>query len=171
MVDSTRLITTVLCTQGYENNIVNVWDPLYCHFDVISVNEYLGWYVPWQGPPKDTKWRMVCDNKPVLISEFGGEALYGNHNGPADEAAWWNEEYQEQIYKNQVELFATIPNLCGTFPWILADFRSLSRMNQVYQKGWNRKGLLSDRGERKKAWFVLKAYYDSVEGEECRIKN
>jgi beta-glucuronidase len=35
-------------------------------------------------------------------------------------------------------------------------------MHPVYQNGWNRKGLISDRGDKKKAWFILKAYYDSV---------
>jgi beta-glucuronidase len=161
LMDSTRLITSVINSQEYENNIVNVWDPLYRYFDVISINEYFGWYAPWQGLPKDTKWKMVFEDKPVIISEFGGEALYGNHSGPADEAACWNEEYQEQIYKNQVELFATVPNLVGVCPWILADFRSLGRLHPKYQNGWNRKGLLSDRGDKKKAWYIMKKYYYS----------
>jgi beta-glucuronidase len=29
----------------------------------------------------------------------------------------------------------------------------------VYQKGYNRKGLLSERGEKKKAWKVMREYY------------
>ncbi len=164
--DSTRLTTTVLCTQGYENNIINVWDTIYKHFDIISLNEYLGWYVPWQGNPDETKWKLICKDKPVFISEFGGEALYGNHEGPADEAAWWNEEYQENIYIKQVEMFEHVPNLIGVSPWILVDFRSSGRMHPVYQRGWNRKGLLSDKGEKKKAWYVMKKYYDSIKNTE-----
>lgn len=167
-LDPTRLTTTVICTQGYNNNEFNVWDPLYNYFDVISINEYLGWYTPWQGLPKDTKWKLVNTNKPVIISEFGGEALYGNTTEPKDAASSWNEAYQEQIYKDQIEMFATVPNLAGVCPWILCDFRSLSRLHPVYQKGWNRKGLLSDKGEKKKAWYVLKAYY---ENENNNIEN
>ena len=157
-LDNTRLITSVINNQGYNNNIVDVHDPLYNYFDVISVNEYIGWYVPWQGKPEDTKWKLIVD-KPVIISEFGGEALYGSNYGPTNEAAYWTEEYQEQIYKNQIAMFKAMPNLAGVCPWILVDYRSLGRMHPVYQKGWNRKGLLSDRGDKKKAWYILHDYY------------
>nr|WP_294932265.1 glycoside hydrolase family 2 TIM barrel-domain containing protein [uncultured Flavobacterium sp.] len=157
-IDSTRLITHVINTQGYTNNSFNVWDPLYKHSDLIAINEYIGWYVPWQGKPSDAKWQFAFPDKPVFISEFGGEALYGS-NGPADKASGWNEEYQKQIYVDQIELFKTIPNLCGTSPWLLFDYKSLGRMNQVYQKGYNRKGLLSEKGEKKKAWYIMNEYY------------
>jgi beta-glucuronidase len=161
-LDSTRLITSVINDQHYNNNAINVWDTLYRHFDIISLNEYLGWYVPWQGRPQNVKWNFVCKDKPIVISEFGGEALYGNNKGPKDEAASWSEEYQEQIFKDQVEMLKAIPDLCGTFPWLLVDYRSPGRMHPVYQNGWNRKGLLSDHGDKKKAWYILKAYYEST---------
>ena len=161
-LDSTRLITSVINDQHYNNNAINVWDTLYRHFDIISLNEYLGWYVPWQGRPEDVKWNFVCKDKPIVISEFGGEALYGNNKGPKDEAASWSEEYQEQIFKDQVEMLKAIPDLCGTFPWLLVDYRSPGRMHPVYQNGWNRKGLLSYHGDKKKAWYILKAYYEST---------
>jgi beta-glucuronidase len=161
-LDSTRLITSVINDQSYNNNILNVWDTLYRHFDIISLNEYLGWYVPWQGRPQDVKWNLVCNDKPVVISEFGGEALYGNNNGPKDEAASWSEDYQEQIYKDQTEMLKTVPDLSGICPWLLVDYRSSGRMHPVYQNGWNRKGLISDRGDKKKAWYILKAYYETV---------
>ena len=145
-------------TQGYGNNTFNVWDPLYNYSDLIALNEYIGWYIPWQGKPSETKWNIDFPDKPVFISEFGGEALYGS-NGPTDEAAYWTEEYQEQIYKDQIEMFNTIPNLCGVCPWILFDYRSLGRMNQLYQNGYNRKGLISEKGEKKKAWYIMNKYY------------
>jgi beta-glucuronidase len=161
-LDSTRLITSVINDQKYNNNIISVWDTLYRHFDFISLNEYLGWYVPWQGRPADVKWNLAFRDKPIIISEFGGEALYGNKNWPKDEASSWSEDYQEQIYEDQIQLLKTVPDLCGIFPWLLVDFRSSGRMQQVYQNGWNRKGLLSDRGDKKKAWLILKDYYESI---------
>ncbi len=160
-LDTTRLIVHVVNTQGYGNNTFKVWDPLYKYSDLIALNEYIGWYIPWQGKPSDTKWNIEFPDKPVFISEFGGEALYGNHGGAVDEAAYWTETYQENIYKNQVEMFANIPNLCGVCPWLLFDYRSLGRMNQVYQKGYNRKGLISENGEKKKAWYIMNNYYKS----------
>jgi beta-glucuronidase len=42
----------------------------------------------------------------------------------------------------------------------LFDYRSTSRLHPVYQKGYNRKGLLSETGNKKKAWYRMKAYYD-----------
>lgn len=85
--------------------------------------------------------------------------MYGNNDGPTDEAAYWTEEYQEKIYTDQVEMFKTVPNLAGVCPWLLFDYRSLGRMHSVYQKGYNRKGLLSEKGEKKKAWYVMKEYF------------
>lgn len=161
-LDSTRLITSVINNQGYKDNIINVWDPLYKHSDIISINEYMGWYVPWQGNPEETKWKIVFDDKPVFISEFGGEALYGSNFGPKDEAAYWSEKYQEQIYKDQITMFKNVPNLAGVCPWLLFDYRSPGRMHPVYQNGWNRKGLVSEKVEKKNSWFVMKEYYESI---------
>lgn len=164
-LDNTRLMTTVFNNQSYENGVMNVYDPVYNYFDIISLNEYIGWYIPWQGKPAATQWKFVA-NKPVIISEFGGEALYGSNYGPKDEAAYWSEEYQEQIYKDQIEMFKKTPNLAGVCPWILVDYRSLGRMHPIYQKGWNRKGLLSEKGEKKKAWYVMKAYYETIKNDK-----
>jgi beta-glucuronidase len=160
LLDSTRLITSVINDQHYKNDSIRVWDTLYKYFDVMSINEYLGWYVPWQGKPSDTKWQLIYQ-KPIIISEFGGEAKFGSNRGPKDEAASWSEEYQEQIYKDQVKLFEVTPNLAGVCAWILIDYRSPTRMHPVYQQGYNRKGLLSELGEKKKAWYVLNQYYKS----------
>lgn len=160
-IDSARLITHVINTQRYANNAFDVRDTLYRHADLVSINEYIGWYTPWQGSPAATKWNLVCPEKPVFISEFGGEALYGNQQGPTDEASNWTEDYQAKIYRDQIEMFNTVPNLCGVCPWLLFDYRSLGRMHPVYQKGYNRKGLLSDKGEKKKAWYIMKEYYKS----------
>jgi beta-glucuronidase len=158
-IDSTRLINHVINTQSYTNNAFNVSDPLYEYSDLICINEYIGWYIPWQGKPSDIKWSFAYPDKPVFISEFGAEALYGSNAGPTDEASGWTEEYQKQVYIDQIEMFKTIPNLCGISPWLLFDYKSLGRMNQVYQKGYNRKGLLSEKGEKKKAWYIMNEYY------------
>ncbi len=158
-IDSTRLITHVVNSQTYTNNVFNVSDTIYKYVDIISLNEYIGWYIPWQGNPADIKWKLKYPDKPIFISEFGAEALYGNKTGVANEAAYWREEYQQQIYVDQLKMFSTIPDLCGVCPWILFDYRSSGRMHPVYQKGYNRKGLLSEKGEKKMAWHIIQQYY------------
>lgn len=107
--------------------------------------------------PEEAVWDVVPD-KPLIISEFGGEALYGQH-GDEEVASSWSEEYQAKLYKDNIEMFNHIPNLCGVSPWILFDFRSPFRFHPTNQSGWNRKGLLSDQGLRKKAWYIMHDYY------------
>jgi beta-glucuronidase len=50
-------------------------------------------------------------------------------------------------------------------PWILVDFKSPRRNLPVIQDGWNRKGLISDQGYKKQAFYVLKEFYDKLEKE------
>jgi len=161
MLDPTRLITSAFNHVKYEKNQVTIDDSLSKALDVVGVNEYIGWYVQWPAKPEEMEWKFPF-NKPLIMSEFGGEALYGNH-GSSDTASSWSEEYQEQVYKDQLTMFKKISFLRGTAPWILADFRSPGRMHPIYQQGWNRKGLLSDKGFKKKAWFVLHDYYKEME--------
>ena len=132
-------------------------DPFTANLDVVAVNKYMGWYHPWPLSPEEAVWDVVPD-KPLIISEFGGEALYGQH-GDEEVASSWSEEYQAKLYKDNIEMFNHIPNLCGVSPWILFDFRSPFRFHPTNQSGWNRKGLLSDQGLRKKAWYIMHDYY------------
>jgi len=44
-------------------------------------------------------------------------------------------------------------------PWILTDFRSPRRPLPRIQDFYNRKGLISSRGERKQAFYVLQRFY------------
>jgi hypothetical protein len=48
-----------------------------------------------------------------------------------------------------------IPQLRGMSPWILMDFRSPRRQLPGIQDGFNRKGLISDQGEKKQAFYIL----------------
>jgi len=156
-LDNSRLITAAFNNVKFHGNKISFTDTVMIHLDLISVNEYLGWYKTWPEDPGNVIWENTY-NKPLIISEFGGEAVF-NHEGDPDSASTWSEGYLERIYLAQIKMFKNIPSLRGTCPWILADFRSPGRMHPVYQQGWNRKGLLSDRGERKKAWYVMRSYY------------
>jgi beta-glucuronidase len=160
-LDSTRLITSAFNHVVYDKNTVTIEDPLSESLDVLAVNEYLGWYSQWRAKPEAMQWKSLY-NKPLIMSEFGGEALYGKH-GPADVLSSWSEESQEKIYEDQVNMFKKIPFLRGTCPWILVDFRSPTRRHPVYQQGWNRKGLLGNNGLKKRAWFVMKNYYVEID--------
>jgi beta-glucuronidase len=158
--DPTRLVTAALLVHG-QGDTKYIDDPLGKALDVIGFNEYIGWY---EGTPQtaDTmQWKVAYD-KPLVVSEFGGGAKYGLH-GPDTER--WTEEYQASIYKHQIGMLNRIPQLRGMTPWVLMDFRSPVRQLPGIQDGFNRKGLLSDQGQKKQAFFVLqKAYRDKAVG-------
>jgi beta-glucuronidase len=160
-LDSTRLITSAFNHVIYEKNTVTIEDPLSEVLDVLAVNEYLGWYSPWRARPDEMQWKSLY-NKPLIMSEFGGEALYGTH-GPADILSTWSEEAQAEIYSQQIAMFKHIPFLRGTCPWILVDFRSPTRMHSKFQQGWNRKGLIGSNGLKKMAWTIMQRYYKDID--------
>lgn len=159
-MDSTRLISSALHNNRTVGNKIYIEEDIINSLDIIAINRYLGWYAKWPANPEDVEW-ISTFNKPMIMTEFGAEALYGTH-GPNDVAGIWSEDYQAQLYRDNIKMFKNIPFLRGTTPWILADFRTPFRMQPSFQDGWNRKGLLSDKGEKKEAWYVMKDYYDSI---------
>jgi beta-glucuronidase len=51
-------------------------------------------------------------------------------------------------------MFSTIPNLAGVCPWLLFDGGSPGRLHPVYQV-FNRKGLISEERNKKRAWYTM----------------
>jgi beta-glucuronidase len=159
--DPSRLVTAALLVRT-EGNTKIIDDPLGKSLDVIGFNEYIGWYDKDADAADTTVWKTAPDlsDKPLIVSEFGGGAKAGLH-GPVTER--WSEEYQANIYRHQVPMLHNIPNLRGDSAWILMDFRSPIRVLPNIQDGFNRKGLVSNQGQKKAAFFVLqKAYKDNA---------
>lgn len=154
-LDNTRLIAAALEVHRNGTEVI-VDDPLGEKIDLVSFNEYAGWY--WGGTPDEIgKYHFnIKYSKPVVVSEFGADALGGFY---ADDKTKFSEEYQEALYESQIALLSTIKGLRGMTPWILADFRSPRRQHPVYQNFWNRKGLISETGSKKKAFYTLKSFY------------
>lgn len=155
-VDPTRLTTAALLAKEGKNEF-SLEDPLGEFVDVMGCNEYIGWYtLPAELAPS-IKWTSKF-NKPLIMSEFGAEAVAGLH-GSADEI--WTEEYQNRIFENQVKMLNNIPFLRGTSVWALMDFRSPLRLLPIKQDFFNRKGIVSDMGIKKMAFFTLKNWYQT----------
>jgi len=161
-IDTTRLITAAfdLVRFNRDRQVFVMNDPFIKELDVVAINKYMGWYHQWPVTPDKATWD-VAKGQPLIISEYGGEALYGT-TGDADVVSSWSEDYQATLYRDNLEMFKNIPNLRGTSPWILFDFRSPFRFHPTNQEDWNRKGLVSDQGFRKKAWYIMKEYYDNI---------
>lgn len=153
-LDSTRLLSAAT-ELSYEGNTLKLDDPLAEHLDVIGANEYLGWYGGRPEDIPDYTWESAY-NKPLVVSEFGGGALYNFHGDPATR---WSEEYQASVYRNQLKMLDRIPFLAGVCPWILVDFLSPRRLLPDIQDYFNRKGLISERGYKKQAFYIMQEYY------------
>jgi beta-glucuronidase len=155
-LDSTRLIgaasdkATHIDAQHMALN-----DPLGEYLDVIGLNEYVGWYFGKKEDADQIQWTFKYQ-KPVIITEFGGGAQYGLHG---DSDTRFTEEYQASLYEHQLTMLNKIPALAGMSPWVLMDFRSPRRTLAGIQDYFNRKGLFSDRGQRKQAFYVLQKFY------------
>ncbi len=156
-LDPTRLVTAALLTIPSNDPAVHIDDPLGDHVDVIGVNQYLGWYYGERSTIADVRWTSAF-GKPIVFSELGAGAKAGLH-GTADEI--WTEEFQAAVYQAQLAMIDAQTECAGLSPWILKDFRTPLRVLPGIQDGYNRKGLVSEEGERKLAFDVVEAYYRS----------
>lgn len=162
-MDPTRLISAAMEFHNPPENdahkIVN--DPFGAYTDILSFNEYVGWYDGLPEKIDRVTWEIGYE-KPVVISEFGAGALFGMRG---DALTRFSEEYQADLYERTVKMLERIPGFSGATPWVLVDFRSPRRPLADVQDGWNRKGLIDDNGQRKQAFYVLQRYYEAKAAE------
>jgi beta-glucuronidase len=153
-LDPTRPVTSALYTQHIEGDSATLPDTFADALDVIGINEYIGWY---GGTPESADTiRWTLPNKPMIMSEFGAEAKQGNH-GATNER--WTEEQQVYVMQHQFKMMSQIPQLRGDTPWVLMDFRSPTRNIPKLQDGYNRKGLISEDGKKKQAFYLFQKAY------------
>ena len=161
-LDPSRLVTAAVFAGAAEQpdgtTVLRIEDPLAEHLDIVGVNEYFGWYDGLPAKVGTLRWETTV-TKPLVLSEFGAGALYGLRG---DSLTRWTEDYQAYLYREQIAMLRRVPFLRGMSPWILMDFRSPRRPLPGVQDWWNRKGLVSERGERKLAFGVLRRFYDEV---------
>ncbi len=154
-------------------------DPLGEVVDVVGYNEYFGWYYSKyfaqslgvdEGLMRNAMLAIMpgirfenAFGKPMIISEFGAGAKQGLHS---DKGFIWSEEYQARVYRQQLQMLAQSPCVQGFTPWVLKDFRSHLRELNGIQETYNRKGLVSETGQRKLAFQVLADYYGQEKARE-----
>jgi beta-glucuronidase len=157
-MDNVRFVSAALEKEEIKRGAMTVNDSLGRLFDIISVNEYVGWYDGLPEKCDRVEWKF-SENKPVIISEFGGECVYGLRGAKTDR---FTEDYQEDMYIHSVNMLKRIPGLAGTTPWILKDFRSPRRQLPGLQDDFNRKGLVSDKGQKKRAFYIMQEWYNEL---------
>jgi beta-glucuronidase len=126
-------------------------------FDVILLNRYFGWYVD-SGDLISAERRLEDElrlwanryNKPIVITEFGADAVAGLHSLPAQ---MWSEEFQQQLVSTYLDVFARVENVVGEHVWNFADFATMQGSNRVIG---NRKGVFTREREPKAVAYLLR---------------
>ena len=131
--------------------------------DVITVNRYWGWYIlPGQIDKAVAQLARELDElhaatgKPVIIAEFGADAVAGSHSEPPQ---MWTEEYQTAMLKAYLDLAATRPWIVGLHVWNFADFKTGQGTHRAL--GINHKGVFTrDRQPKMAARFLRSRWAD-----------
>jgi beta-glucuronidase len=128
-------------------------------FDLICVNRYFGWYVD-TGDLAAAERNLEGElrawaryGKPIVVTEFGADALAGLHALPA---TIWSEDYQVALIAASLRVFRRIPEVIGEHVWNFADFATAQA---VHRPGGNHKGVFTrDRQPKAAAWLLRETW-------------
>lgn len=127
--------------------------------DFISMNRYYGWYI-LGGPEIDEAeerfrkemdaWADICENKPMVFTEFGADTYGGEHKLPS---VMWSQEYQNEYYEMNFRVMDDYDFVKGELVWNFADFQTTEGIMRV---NGNKKGIFTRNRQPKDAAFILK---------------
>ena len=125
--------------------------------DAVMVNRYWGWYI--LGGQRDLARQALAQEldalhanlqKPIIISEFGADAVAGHHSQPSE---MFSEEYQVEVLKDYLETAAERPYVAGLHVWNFADFKT--GQGVMRPTAMNHKGVFTrDRRPKKAAHYL-----------------
>jgi len=149
-LDDTRPVALVSCI-GSESDVALK------HFDVICVNRYYGWYsepgqldLACELLDKDLENCFQTYKKPIMVTEFGADAIPGMHYDPPRQ---FTEEYQAQMITRQYEIIRSKEFTVGAHVWAFADFKT----SQIYMRVvLNYKGVFTRERQPKLAAHALR---------------
>lgn len=127
--------------------------------DVILWNRYYAWYqdcgrlgdIAPQLEHEARAWRAAFPQKPLVLAEFGADAVAGLH---ADPPAMFSEEYQMDTARLYCEQLDRMPFVIGEHIWNLCDFMTKQGLTRVIG---NRKGIHTRDRQPKMAAHYLKS--------------
>jgi beta-glucuronidase len=126
-LDTTRPVTLV--------SSVGISEEAFEFLDVVCINRYYGWYS--QSGDLDAGLAELSDEldrlhdrypKPMILSEFGADALSGWHALPEE---MFSEEYQAEFLTRYIELTNTKPYIVGQHVWNMCDFKTSQAVHRV----------------------------------------
>jgi beta-glucuronidase len=149
-LDSSRPITIVESSHPDDCRVAQL-------FDVICVNRYYSWYED-PGHPELIEFQVEKElsgwyenfNKPVIMSEFGADAIAGFHQDPP---VIFSEEYQCEVLRHYHNVFDKLDYVIGEHVWNFADFATKQGLTRV---GGNKKGVFTRQRQPKAAAHLLR---------------
>lgn len=129
--------------------------------DIVAINIYPLWYheetvAEYVGGVLDFIDSSPGAGKPLIVSEIGAGAIYGNHD---PRRAKWSEERQAEILTAQLEHLFTLPQLTGTYLWQFADCRVTDGWFAVRPRTMNNKGIVDEHRRPKLAYTAVRELF------------
>ena len=131
--------------------------------DIVSWNRYDAWYggCPEEVEPrleKALKWLHSPASgggagKPVILSEFGAGAIYGNRQACRSK---WSEEYQSDVLDESLRVYLAHPDVVGAAIWQFCDVRITQDCWRNRPRTMNNKGTVDEYRRAKLAYEVVK---------------
>ncbi|HEX7071772.1 MAG TPA: beta-glucuronidase [Rhodothermales bacterium] len=153
-LDETRPVTAIIIPAHSPD------DPALEACDVIGINRYFGWYtepvdLDYAASRLGTEMDLLFERygKPILVSEFGADAVPGAHSTTAQ---FFTEEFQTALIETYCRVADARPFCAGTHVWNFADFRTPQHFRRVI---YNLKGVFTRTREPKRAAFFLREYW------------
>jgi beta-glucuronidase len=146
-------------TRPFTLTAMSATDPTWADLsDVLCLNRYNGWYNhPGDAAAAQSMLEPDLDavhartGKPIMLTEFGGDALAGVH---ADPPEMWSEEYQADLLTHVLDACASRPFVVGTQFWVLCDFKTAEATGRT--GGMNNKGVFTRDRRPKMAAHALR---------------
>ncbi len=136
--------------------------------DFISLNRYYGWYISGGSELSDArelfieemdKWKEKDLNKPFVFTEFGADTLSTEHKLPS---VMWTQEYQNEYYDMNFEIFDRYDFVKGELTWNFADFQT---SEGTFRVAGNKKGVFTRNRQPKDIAFKLKDRWEKPKTE------
>jgi beta-glucuronidase len=126
-------------------------------FDVVMLNRYYGWYefpgdlaAAERGLEAELNAWAAKHGKPILVTEYGADAVAGMHGVPATP---WTEEYQAELLEMSHRVFDRVDAVVGEHVWNFADF---AVGPGVFRADGNKKGIFTRDRRPKSSAHVLR---------------
>lgn len=148
-------------------------DRNFTHCDVISVNQYPGWYGEEGAFDSETRpldeigsrlEKIIAHfaqsdhgEKPLIISEIGAGAIYGWRDTLR---ARWTENYQADCLEEVCRKVTRDERICGVALWQFCDCRTYQTGRVLLRpRGFNNKGILDEYRRPKMAFEAVKTIF------------